>query len=106
MFDYLDNLRAKPDNVKTRIAISVSLIITLMIASVWFVSKYIVPKSDTNTEIVAVDTQGPISSMSATVSTAFKNLSQEFGNLKDRLSEFFSESYASPTSVSDQNIEY
>lgn len=93
--DYLDKLRAKPENVKKSIAISISLIITIVIASVWFVSKYVTSIQETERDATVTEIQSPVSSMSATVSDAFKNLSDEFGNLKEKLSELFSESYSS-----------
>lgn len=104
--DYLDTLRAKPDGAKTRIALSISFVVTAIICSVWIVSNYVLPQTNPTIAGTELQAESPLSSLTATVSTAFKDLTHELGTLKDRFSSLFNETYTSRETLGETGSDY
>jgi hypothetical protein len=82
MYDYIENLRTKPEHIKKRFAFITSSIITLAIFFVWIVSTYGLNTS--NIKMADKDSDGkvlaeaPVSSLTASVVGAWDDIKTLF----------------------------
>ncbi len=92
MFQFIDNLRQKPDKTKKQVAFLVAFFITGIIFVVWLSVIYPNFKNQENKEAVASSTESsPFSTFSSTFGSGFKALGEQFGELKDTISSITAE---------------
>ena len=73
MMNHIENLRAKPDHIKKKVAFFTSLTVTLIIFVSWIISNNVIYSKG---EDVKIDT--PTSSLSANVSGFFSSIKNIF----------------------------
>lgn len=102
-FEYIDYLRSKPERTRTRIAFSVSFIITACIFTAWMMSFYTSQQEDTY--IAQVEAVEPISALSGTAVGTLDTIKEGFKDLKNAFLGLFDKTYKAPESHSFDSIE-
>lgn len=108
-FEYIDYLRSKPERTRTRIAFSVSFIITACIFTAWVMSFYSSKQEDMY--VAQVEAVEPVSALSGVAVGTFDTIKEGFKDLKDAFLGIFNETYkasdpASFDSAETQLFEY
>ena len=91
MFDFLEKIRSKSEKTKKIFAFSVSLFVAGLIFVIWI--SVIYPdfrNRETKSEKVAQLEPSPISTFGDTVATAFSAMGEQFGQMKNMVSELAS----------------
>ncbi|MEQ1561221.1 MAG: hypothetical protein ABL899_00695 [Nitrospira sp.] len=104
MFQFIENLRQKPDSVKSRVAFLISFFISGVIFTIWL--SVIFPDFKNNQKIEETEkTVGvsPVSTFSDTFSSGFTSLGEQINNIKESVGAMFSAPiYYSATSTATQ----
>jgi hypothetical protein len=98
-FEYIEYLRSKPERTRTRIAFSISFVITALIFTGWMMSLYGTEKEE-DTFIAESPAVEPLSSLSGTALNAFNTVKGGLADLKDAFLGLFNETYKAPQTKS------
>jgi spore maturation protein SpmA len=83
MTSYLEKIQKKPERARHRIAIFVSLFVTIIIFGVWASIFYIRLKAPTESP-AAISINSPLASVKENTAQAYAGITEQFGEFKVR----------------------
>ncbi len=84
MFELLENLRAKPEGARKRVAFLTALTVAVALLAVW--GTVILPDFNSDRQVQAkadAVAPSPLSTFASTMGDSFASLGRQFGELKD-----------------------
>ncbi len=105
MFEFIENLRQKPNSAKKRIAFFTSLSISLVVFAVWVTVIY--PDMKNNRVISETSSSTPVETLASFMSDGFSQLKVKVGEVANAFSSFASSTsmYYATSSTMQNNPE-